>query len=448
MIHPLIGIILALVALGAITGMLHVWQRRGSAHPETTRKAMHVSMGLVALSFPWLFDAVWPVLTLGLLSVAALLSVRLATRIRKNFGGMLHDVQRVSLGEIYFPLSICFLFILSHAQPYGKFLYCAPLLVLTLADAVAALIGVRFGHTSYTTAEGRKSLEGSLAFLLAGFVSVAGPALLLTDEALWRVALVAANVGMVTMLLEAIALRGRDNLYLPMAAYALLKTYLDLPSSLLLVRLLAILLLLAVLIAWRKRTTMDDSAALGAALAAYVTWAACGWPWLIPPLILLFTYTWVFPNPYAGKRGPHTIHAVISITAAGFVWALCNVWVGAEFGPVGFYYLYAIAYAAQMAMIGVAALIYAFPLRPISHLILRGAVTAALLVLLPSLLVITHGPRIVLPFAYGLICVLLAASTFAYFRNELRQRPLEPARWVRQALIGFIFSAAGVLLLA
>ena len=50
-----------------------------------------------------------------------------------------------------------------------------------LADAVAALIGIRYGTLQYQTTEGTKSVEGSVAFFFVAFLSVLVPLLVFTE---------------------------------------------------------------------------------------------------------------------------------------------------------------------------------------------------------------------------------------------------------------------------
>ncbi len=59
------------------------------------------------------------------------------------------------------------MFVLSDGR---TLLYVVPILVLTFADAAAALVGVAFGRLRYSTVGGSKSLEGSAAFLGVAFL--------------------------------------------------------------------------------------------------------------------------------------------------------------------------------------------------------------------------------------------------------------------------------------
>ncbi|WP_054696225.1 diacylglycerol/polyprenol kinase family protein [Geotalea toluenoxydans] len=178
MTSPWLGILLVTVVLGAVMAGLKLISARCNLHPESSRKSVHILMGLVTLSFPWLFKESWPVLLLAGIAVAALMGTRLIGPLREQFGGVLHGVARSSRGELYFPLAVAALFLLSESSPL---LYVIPLLTLTLADAVAALVGVRYGQHRYATSEGTKSAEGSLAFFAVAFLSAHLPLLLLSN---------------------------------------------------------------------------------------------------------------------------------------------------------------------------------------------------------------------------------------------------------------------------
>ena len=102
-------------------------------------------------------------------------------------------------------------------------MYLGPLLVLTLADAAAAVVGRRYGLCEYPTPGGRKSLEGSLAFAVVAF-AVTHFALLLTGAA-GRVesVMIAACVAMALTIVEAFCFGGWDNLRVPVGAWWMMR---------------------------------------------------------------------------------------------------------------------------------------------------------------------------------------------------------------------------------
>src|SRR5262249_55430022 len=158
-------------------------QRLASPHPELVRKLMHVGMGLVTFSFPWIFDEAWPVIVLACVSIGVLLSLRLVASLKESLGSVLAAAGRAWSGEGYFPLAVAILYVLYQREPATTpadrrlMLYCIPILLLTVADATAALIGTRYGRWHYETADGEKSAEGSLGFFASGFFSVHVPLL-------------------------------------------------------------------------------------------------------------------------------------------------------------------------------------------------------------------------------------------------------------------------------
>ena len=178
----LTGNLLAMGAvLAAFAGLLlglKAAEKRERYHPEVLRKGMHVGMGLAVLPFPWVFDRAWPVIALAVLCCGAIVATRSIRSLRRGVGTVMGGVGRESWGEIYFPIAVVLLFVLSGDD---WLLYVVPILMLALADAVAALVGIRYGQLQYLTSDGIKSIEGSLAFFMVVFFSAHLPILLLTD---------------------------------------------------------------------------------------------------------------------------------------------------------------------------------------------------------------------------------------------------------------------------
>ncbi len=92
--NPWLGIALVLGALVILLGGVGALGRRCGWSAEVSRKLVHVSMGLVCLSFPWVFGAAWPVAVLAVLASLALLGVRRLPVLRSRLGGALHGVGR------------------------------------------------------------------------------------------------------------------------------------------------------------------------------------------------------------------------------------------------------------------------------------------------------------------------------------------------------------------
>jgi len=240
-LNPWLGMALELSALMLLMVAIHVYQHARNLAPETSRKLFHLGGGLTTLALPWMFADVWPVLLLTAITIPTLLALKHVQRLRNGLGDVLYGVTRPSLGEVYFPLSACLLFALAHDQ---SLLYIVPLLLLTLADPAAAIVGSRYGSLQYVTRDGHKSLEGSLAFFTVAFFGTSGALLLVGTTTGVAVSGVALTLALLLTLVEAISWRGLDNLLIPLTGFVFLRSLLasDLTALLMSVLLIAAIL--------------------------------------------------------------------------------------------------------------------------------------------------------------------------------------------------------------
>ena len=70
---PILAILALLLGLMLLLGTEWV---RGIFHPEITRKFMHISIGSLSLSFPWIFSEPYQLWILAILATLTLLTVR------------------------------------------------------------------------------------------------------------------------------------------------------------------------------------------------------------------------------------------------------------------------------------------------------------------------------------------------------------------------------------
>jgi phytol kinase len=274
LVNPWLGAALVLITFSLLLGALRLYQRQRAPHPELVRKLFHILMGLFTLTLPWLFTSPWPVLILTGLTIMVMLALRCVPGLKQRFGSVLGGVERSSLGEVYFPLSVGLLFYLAQGNPL---FYCIPILILTLADAVAALVGVHYGTVRYKTVEGQKSAEGSVAFFTVAFFSVHVPLLLWSNTGRAETLLIALILGLLVMIFEAVAWRGLDNLFIPLFSFILLKLYLSMTVADLIARLIVTMALALFVFLYRQRTTLNETGLLGAVLIGYICWALGGW---------------------------------------------------------------------------------------------------------------------------------------------------------------------------
>lgn len=242
MLNPWLGMGMVLGVFGTLMAGLQAYRRSSPTGPEVLRKLLHLGMGLLTLSFPWAFASAWPVLLLAGLFAIGLAALRIFQPMQRLLGGVIDGVHRDSLGEIYFPLAVGLVFFLSTGDPAE---FCTPMLILTLADTGAALIGARYGRRRFPCGREWKSLEGSIAFLAISFLATLVSLRLLTDTGRAETVLIALVLALLLTLVEAAAGQGLDNLFIPLGGSLLLRLYRPLDAASLAVRLGVAILLVA-----------------------------------------------------------------------------------------------------------------------------------------------------------------------------------------------------------
>jgi phytol kinase len=218
MSDPWIGIMLV---LATFTALFVVFSLIGPLlAPEVLRKSLHITMGLTTLSFPWLFQSKWPVILVIALCTLAFIALHAGMPLLRRLRQALSRVKRASVGEFCFVAATAMLFLLASKDPV---LYCIPMLLLTLADAAAALVGTAFGRHRFATMWDYKSIEGSAAFFVTAFVCIAVPLAWFTPATAAEAIAVAALIALATTVLEAAIGGGVDNLLVPLGAFAAIK---------------------------------------------------------------------------------------------------------------------------------------------------------------------------------------------------------------------------------
>jgi len=424
--HPLLGVVLVLAALLGLMVGLRQYVTISRPHPELVRKLLHVGMGLLTLTFPWLFDAVWPVVVLAAIAVLHLVCVRRVPFMQRRMGGVVDGVARQTGGELYFPVAVAIVWWLSHGEPL---LFCIPILVLALADAVSALIGVRYGQRRFAVADEMKSAEGSVAFFTVAFFSVHVPLLLFTQVGRAEVLLISLTLGLLVMLLEAVAWRGLDNLFIPLGSFVLLRSFLKLDAEALLWQLGVVVALTVVGLWIRRRTTLDESAMMGAALVAYASWALGGWRWLLPPLLMFIIYILLSPRGERDSRGV-SIHGLACVTSTGLLW----LFLYSSLGP-DFYGAYVLAFAAHLAIMGVSRLQRSLPWLTLLATVIATVVVSWLSFFIPFVAIEGASRETWLVFLLAPFGITLAALFFAWLQPDLHDCPTDAPRWMRQASI-------------
>lgn len=266
--------------------LIKIIDKKLKLNGEIKRKIFHVSMGLIMLTFPYIFTSVLSVGILGIIAICFLYFLR-NTKLKDILGTALYSVERESMGEIFFAISVFLIFYLSKGN---KILYSIPILILTFADTAAALIGKNYGKKNLAELnEDSKSLEGSFMFFMVAFMATLVPLLLHTQVGREECLIISTIVGFNVALIEMISHTGNDNLLIPLTTFALVATHIGLEVDYLR-RNLLILGIIFILVTIANRVKAWSKLALVEILVTgYLTITLYGTYAIIPPLLLLLT---------------------------------------------------------------------------------------------------------------------------------------------------------------
>lgn len=317
--NPITMLIFTLTGLMGLYLSLSFCKKKYQLGAETSRKIVHIGLGLVTLSFPWLYTKTWPIWLMCILSVGSLLILR-HKKFKHNLGEALHGVERHSFGEICFPISVAVIFQFSHNTPT---FYVISLLVLTLADAFAAIVGVRYGKSHYDAAEGIKSFEGSFFFFITAFLCIQVPLLLLTHYNNPQIILVAFVIALIITLFEAVAWQGLDNLFIPIGCYIILKNYLTYSTQTLLILSIVLIGITILGVYIREKSTLNLCAFLATIILGFLYATLPPYNFL-SALAMWVLYTYLTRREMDKLHNVHTVLTVIYINLGGIFWVFLN----------------------------------------------------------------------------------------------------------------------------
>lgn len=201
-----------IVVVGIVLALLEWLGKKRQAQPETIRKWIHIAVGhWVFLALAWMehwYVAITPLLFFTLVNLVTL----------KRWTGQMNQVERISYGTVYYPISLALLVLFFFEQEPMALI--AGSMVLAWGDGAAALVGKRFGKTFYIRGKIRRSFEGSIAMFLASFL-VLTVTFLCYEVPTWLAVSYGFLLANIAALIEAVSYRDTDNLLIPLTIGAL-----------------------------------------------------------------------------------------------------------------------------------------------------------------------------------------------------------------------------------
>jgi dolichol kinase len=191
-----------------------------------TRKIVHILTGIIALTFPVYLNDIWQaaVLCISFLGLMALSE-------RFSWFKSITAVERKSHGSWLFAISVLICFI-AFSKWRIEFFYL-PILILTVADPIAAIIGKKLNYKPQIILGQTKTIGGSIAFFIATILVSIGFAEIATSFVHYN--LFSAGhyyyfilIALVATIAELFSTKGWDNLTIPLSVIMMLLVYLAL----------------------------------------------------------------------------------------------------------------------------------------------------------------------------------------------------------------------------
>ncbi|NLE43920.1 MAG: phosphatidate cytidylyltransferase [Chloroflexi bacterium] len=204
-----VAVVVSFAYVFAMIGIAELLRKWRGYSVDFTRKFIHVAVGMWAYGTVVLFRT----RALAIMPPLAFVAINAFSYWQGTFKAM-ETQERGQLGTVYFPLAFAALIWLFWGRPD---ILVASLMPMTWGDALAAVIGGRFGRRHYTVCGHSRTVEGSLTMFLASWTATAIPFLVLgpTQPGLPGSLAIAAAVALPATLVEAVSPWGIDNLSVP-----------------------------------------------------------------------------------------------------------------------------------------------------------------------------------------------------------------------------------------
>jgi dolichol kinase len=173
---------------------------------EHTRKIVHIATGAIALTFPIYTKEFWHIAVL-----CGSFLLLMAASEKFSWFKSITAVERKSYGSWLFALIVLVCFYIQKEQQHSAY-YFMPILVLSISDPIAALVGKKLNFIPLRVFGSIKTIGGSLGFFVSCFAILGIANLSYDDFTLWSI----FAMTLAATLAEFLSIKGWDNLTIPL----------------------------------------------------------------------------------------------------------------------------------------------------------------------------------------------------------------------------------------
>lgn len=212
-----IGILVSYLYIVLVIIGARIFEKKGK---EASRKFIHIMLGNWWFIAMYYFTNVW---------FAAFVP---ATFIIINYMSYKKDIIKVmerekqdGLGTVYYAISLLILVIVSFGIYDMPSLGLIPNLVMAYGDGLAGLLGKMIKSKKYKLSDSKKSVAGSITMFVISTILIGGYLAFWHSTAFWKTPhwqLVSALIGFAITAIEAVSVKGTDNITVPLGTLCML----------------------------------------------------------------------------------------------------------------------------------------------------------------------------------------------------------------------------------
>ena len=207
----ILGIIVSYIFIGIIIVFAKFFKKIGE---EASRKFIHIMLSnwwFIAMYF--FENALWASIVPLSFVVINYISYK------KNLISVMERESQDGLGTVYYAISLLILAIITFGITNKPEIGLCSVLIMGYGDGLAAVIGKKVKSYEYKIGNTKKTLVGSLTMFVITFITIA-IYLGFTGINLWAIKSIVTAI--ILTIIEAVSIKGTDNITIPISACTLL----------------------------------------------------------------------------------------------------------------------------------------------------------------------------------------------------------------------------------
>lgn len=211
--NNLVGIIVSYIFIAIIILAAKLFEKKGK---EISRKFIHIMLS------NWWFIAMYFYDNVIFASIVPFSFVIINyISYKKDIIKVMERDKNDGLGTVYYAISLFLISIFTFGIINKPEIGLCAILIMGYADGFAAIVGTKIKSSAYTIGNSKKTIAGSATMLVISFVIIA-IFLASIQSNLWFLKSILAAISLTIM--EAVSIKGTDNITVPVFACLLLTT--------------------------------------------------------------------------------------------------------------------------------------------------------------------------------------------------------------------------------